>query len=195
MKKRKCPVILIIGACLVLISLSFMIAYQIRLQMGARQSQTIASKINEILPERTVNAPGIPDAVMPALQLEDKDYVALIEIPSFGLVLPVADRWDSGKLSISPARFFGSAYDDTLIIGGIDHKEQFGFCDQISHGAFVTVTDMTGSQFSYTVSKVERSKHAQSQWLVNQDFDLTLFCHDIYSMEYIAVRCNLAYNR
>ena len=106
--------------------------------------------------------------------------------------LPMADKWDSNNLSQSPARFFGSAYDNTLIIGGIDSPQQFGFCKEIELGAYVTITDMTGHQFTYTVSKVERSDHAETSWLTDHESALTLFCHDIYAMEYIAVRCILS---
>ena len=31
-------------------------------------------------------------------------------------------------------------------------------------------------------------------FLQNEEYDLTLFCRSAYSMEYIAVRCILAYN-
>lgn len=68
------------------------------------------------------------------------------------------------------------------------------FCDKIEYGTVVTVTDMTGTQFTYTVSDVHRARHAETQWLMDDDCDLTLFCHDGYSMEYIAVRCTFAYS-
>ena len=65
------------------------------------------------------------------------------------------------------------------------------FCDKIEYGTVVTVTDMTGTQFTYTVSDVHRARHAETQWLMADDCDLTLFCHDGYSMEYIAVDVRL----
>ena len=195
MKKRKIPLVLILGACLVLISLALLVASQICMHMGTQQCQNTVTQMDKILPERTAGVPGMyPDSGMPVLEIDGKDYVAMLEIPSFGITLPVADKWDSNKLFLSPSRFFGSAYDDTLIIGGIDHPQQFGFCDQIEHGAFVTVTDMTGAQFTYTVSNVERAQHAEAQWLTDTDCDLTLFCRDTYSMEYVAVRCSFVYS-
>ena len=113
----------------------------------------------------------------------------MLEVPAFGLALPVADQWDSKNLHFPPGRFSGSAYDNTLVIGGADSQGQFSFCDKIDNGAVITVTDMTGVRFTYTVFRVDRAKHAESQWLVADDYDLTLFCRDAYSMEYIAVRC------
>ncbi len=195
MNKRKVPLILILGIFLVLISFSLMIAFQIRVHTGSLHSQKIVSKIDGILPERTPGVPEIyPSSDMPVLEIDGVDYVAMLEIPSFGVTLPVADQWDSNKLSSSPARFSGSAYNQTFVIGGADYSRQFGFCDQIQHGALVTVTDMTGTQFTYTVSGVDRAKHAETQWLTSADCDLTLFCRDMYSMEYIAVRCAASFS-
>ena len=194
MKKRTSTLILALGICLVMVSLAWLLVMHIRMEKGAEYSSRIGAKLAEILPENTASTPGLyPDAGMPVLQLENRDYVAVLEIPAFGLTLPVADHWDSGQLTRTPARFHGSAYDGSLIIGGTDHPRQFGFCGEIEYGTVVTVTDMTGARFTYTVSGVDRGKHAESQWLADPDCDLTLFCQDVYAMEYIAVRCVLAH--
>lgn len=194
MKKHKFPLLVVLGICLILISVFLLLFFQIRLHLGVQHSHRILSQMNEILPERTQGVLGTyPNSAMPVLEIDGVDYVATVEIPSFGITLPVADPWDSDKLYRSPARFFGSAYDGTLIVGGVDHSRQFGFCDKIQHGATIIVTDLTGAQFTYTVSRVDRAKHAETQWLKTTDYDLTLFCHDVYSMEYIAVRCLLSY--
>ena len=195
MKKRKFPLFLVLGICLILASVSLVLVFQIRMHMGVQHSQKILSSMEQLLPERSPGVPGIYlTSGMPVLEIENVDYVAMLEVPSFDLALPVADQWDNNDLSRSPIRFFGSAYDNSLIIGGVDDLRQFGFCDKIAHGARITVTDMTGAQFTYTVSGVDRAKHAETQWLMDPNCDLTLFCHDIYSMEYIAVRCDFAYN-
>lgn len=192
--KRRFSLPLLLGIALILCALGFLLFSQIQMQLGAQHSQQAAAMLQEILPGRTPGTPGLyPDAPMPVLEIDAVDYVALVEIPAFGITLPVANRWDSSRLADSPARFYGSAYDHTLIIGGADHSQQFGFCSQINHGALVTVTDMTGSEFTYSVSRIDRAPHAESQWLLDEDFDLTLFCHDPYAMEYIAVRCVFVY--
>jgi len=193
MKKRKIPIVFVLGIALVVISFSLIIGIQIRTHIGANESQKAVTRMNELLPERTVGVPEIsPNPNMPSLEINDVDYVALLEIPSLNLALPVADGWNSKKLYNSPARFYGSCYDHSLVIGGADNSHQFSFCDKIEGGTIITITDMTGAQFSYTVSRVDRSKSAESNWLISKDCDLTLFCRDAYSMEYIAVRCSFA---
>ena len=194
MKKGKFPIVLVLGICLVVISFALIVGLQIRTQIGANESQKAVTRMNELLPERTVGVPGIySNPNMPILEINDIDYVALMEIPSLNLTLPIANAWNSQKLHNSPARFYGSCYDNSLVIGGADNAYQFSFCDKIDNGTVIIVTDMTGTQFSYTVSRVDRSKSAESNWLVSRDYDLTLFCRDTYSMEYVAVRCSFIY--
>lgn len=191
--KRKMPLLFILGICLILLSLSIMMFLGIRIHIGNQNSQRIVSQMMDLLPERTQGMPEMyPDDRMPVLSFDSVDYVAMLEIPAFGIALPVADQWDSKNLHSAPCRFWGSVCDNPLIIGGADSTQQFSFCDKIDNGAEITVTDMTGSQFTYTVANVDRAKHAEAQWLRSADWDLTLFCHDIYSMEYIAVRCLLS---
>ena len=194
MKKRKIPIALILGAVLIFVSLSFVITYQIRIHVGEKQCRAVASKMQELLPERSLGIPGTyPSLAMPSLQIDGTDYVALLEIPSMNVSLPVADKWNGKKLFDSPARFCGSAYDSSLVIGGRDQEHQFAFCDKIDNGTVVIITDMTGAQFTYTVKRVDRSDSAKSAWLADGEFDLTLFCRDAYSTKYIAVRCVFAY--
>lgn len=194
MKKRRFSLPLVLGLLLIFISLAMVIVSQFRAYVGSKSCREATAQMNELLPERTT---GIPEtasnATMPILQIDGVDYVALLEIPSFDVTLPVADKWQSDRLFRSPARFYGSAYADTLVIGGKDDSYQFSFCDKLDVGTVITVTDMTGTQFSYTVCRVDRSQNAESDWLADKDFDLTLFCRDTYSMEYVAVRCSFVY--
>ena len=195
MKKGKFPIVLVLGICLVVVSFALIVGLQIRTHIGTRESQNVVTRMGELLPERTAGVPGIsPNPNMPVLEINDVDYVALIEIPLLKLSLPVADAWNSQKLYSSPARFYGSCYNSSLVIGGADNSHQFSFCDKIENGTVVIVTDMTGTQFSYTVSRVDRAKSAESDWLISRDCDLTLFCRDTLSMEYVAVRCSFMYS-
>ena len=190
MKKQKVSLLLILGACLVLISLGMLLFTQIRLHTGTQRSRQTAQKIQALLPEKTQGIPGnTPHTGMPVLEVDGVDYVGILEVPAFGITLPVADHWDSKKLASGPARFCGSVYESSLVIGGADYAGQFGFCDKIENGSIITVTDMTGVQFSYTVVRVDRASSAKGQWLQDGQSDLTRFCRDMYAMEYIAVRC------
>lgn len=190
--RRRIPLTALLGIDLILCGLCVMLVFQLQIHRGTRISRDLVTQLEACLPEKT---PGIPDmdpnTGMPVLELDGTDYAALLDVPAFGIRLPVADEWEGRNLTCCPARFFGSAYDGTLVIGGGDYPGQFSFCPQIGHGASVTVTDMTGACFSYTVARIDQAQHAESQWLTEQNWDLTLFCRDSGTMEYIAVRCVL----
>jgi len=194
-KKHKFSILLTLGAALILVGLTLAVVFQIRVHTGSAERQAALAKMQVLLPDRSTGVPGTyPNPDMPVLEIDGVDYAAMLEIPSRNITLPVADKWNSEKLLRSPARFYGSAYDGSLVIGGADNAYQFAFCDEIDNGTVITVTDMTGAQFFYTVSRVDRSQSAGSNWLISSDYDLTLFCRDTYSMEYIAVRCSFLYS-
>ena len=175
---------------MILVSLAWTVILQLQLQLGSDQSERVVAKMESLLPGPVEGEAGqYPDTGMPTLQIDGVDYVAMIEVPAFQVKLPVANYWDSGRLADSPARFSGSAYDSTMVIGGADYSRQFAFCDQIDLHTTVILTDMTGVQFTYQVTAVQRSDSAEREWLADESCDLTLFCKDSYSMDYIAVRC------
>jgi len=193
MNKRKIPVLLILGIALVLLSLGAVLTFQLQMAAVTDRCEAVAAQMAQLLPERRVTTSQFcPDTAMPVLQIDGEDYAALLELPAFGLALPVADRWQGGDVIAAPSRFWGSAYTDTLVVGGKDHPGQFDFCSKIELGTVVTVTDMTGQRFTYSVARVDRAQTAESSWLLAEEFALTLFCRDTYSMQYIAVRCQPA---
>lgn len=192
MKKKKISWILIAGILLLSGSLCLMAVFQIRASVLTREGRATAAEIQKLLPERTTDAPAaFPGASMPALSIDGKDYIALLEIPAMGVNLPVSASWESG--AFLPGRFWGSIYGDGLAIGGTDYPGQFDFCSKIDNGTPISLTDMTGAQFTYTVARVDRAAKAESQWLLDENFDLTLFCRGMFSTEYIAVRCVFSY--
>lgn len=157
-----------------------------------RQAQKILEQIRQRLPQRITGYEGIyTDTDMPVLSLEGTDYVGILDLPGYGVQLPVGSVWETGKLTTHPCRFWGSAYDGTLVIGGSGDKGQLDFCGKVNQGDRIRFTDMTGAEFDYQVTWVDRSKSAEGSWLMKEQYDLTLFARDPYSLQYIAVRCDL----
>lgn len=177
-----------VGVALILLSAVLMLSPVLQ----GRQAEHIAQQLEQRLPQRITGYEGIyADPDMPVLGLEGTDYVGLLDLPGYGVKLPVAAQWDSGKLTASPCRFWGSAYDGTLVIGGSADKGQFEFCSRVDLGDRIRFTDMTGTEFDYQVAWIDRSSDAQSDWLMKEEYDLTLFTREPYDLHYIAVRCDL----
>ena len=192
-KKISLP-LLIAAVTLLLGGLCLALAFQLQMWAAGENCRKAAQQLQQLLPEKmAVTSAFCPDAPMPVLELEGEDYAALLEIPAFGLTLPVADRWQGDHFAAAPSRYWGSAYTDDLVIGGRDYPGQFDFCGKIELQTVVTLTDMTGRCFTYTVARVDRAAKAESQWLLDENFDLTLYCRGMFSTEYIAVRCVFSY--
>ena len=192
MRKNMVRLVRILGICLILCGAGLLLVQQLRINGARKTARETAAAIEAILPERTA---GIPDSYtdlsMPVLEFGGEDYIGILELPAFGVTLPVGSEWDSGKVGSYPCRFWGSVNDASLVIGGADQRGQLDFCDRIDLGATVKVTDMTGAEFRYSVARVDRSKEARTQWLCDENYDLTLFARSAASFEYIAVRCEM----
>lgn len=188
--RRSGKVFFAVGFLLILCSFSLLAFSRFRTQRAQKNVAEIVQTLESILPARRE---GVMDAFqdmdMPALELDGEDFVAVVDIPAFGLTLPVCARWDEGKVTSYPCRFWGTVYDGSLVVGGADQAGQFDCFDRIQDGSTVTVTDMTGGEYVYTVARVDRSKSAQADVLMDDSMDLTLFVRDAYNLNYILVRC------
>lgn len=182
--------ILVIGCLLIVSGVSLLTLFCVRINSANRRNDEIVHIINTILPERRDGnqEPG-RDTNMPVLEIQEESLIALLEIPSYGLALPVGEKWNKSKITSYPCRFRGTAYDGSLVIGGSDQSGMFDFFDRIYEGTAVKVTDMTGTQFSYVVDRIDRSKSAEAEILVDYNADLTLFVRDAQLLEYIILRC------
>ena len=175
---------------LLLCSLGLLLFSQLRADAARKENAAVVAEINTIFSTRY---PGVMDTYlnmdMPVMELNGQDYIGVVEIPAFGLSVPIGSSWDAGKVTSFPCRFWGTVYDGSLVIGGSDQPGQFDCLDRIQDGSIVTVGDMTGMEFTYVVDCVERSKTADRAVLMKEDADLTLFVRDAYNFNYILVRC------
>ena len=183
-------VIFVFGCLLIACSLVLLIFLQSRTKQAVRTNAEIVETMETIFPDRNTGSKDFDrDPEMPALEINGEDFIALLEIPAYGLKLPIGSIWDKDTVISYPCRFHGSAYDGTLIIGGYDQRGQFDFFDRIQTGAAVTLTDMTGSTFSYVVNWIDRSQSAEATALLDDAADLSLFVRDAQGLDYIILRC------
>lgn len=186
--KRNLNIFILIGSVLVFTSFVAMATLNISTERSYNQAIETAEIIDSMLPPRTAGMVGIYSfAEMPSLSVEGDDYIALLQIESKGINLPVRSFWDKKEVLASPCCFTGSCYDGSMIIGGSD--SQFLFLTELDLGDIICVTDMLGSEFNYEVKLIERSKNAQSEKLINRDYRLTLFARDKQANNYVIVRC------
>ena len=181
----------ILGLTLVLISAIVLMGSEFLAIRNQKAAHSLAERLQGAIPAVSEGDPqNYSNPAMPVLQLEGEDYSGLIQVPAFGVCLPLGSDWDSRTVSRYPCRFSGSVYDNSLIVGG--SKDQFDFCSRIDLGDHVTVTDMTGARFSYEVVRIDRRAHAEATVLQEGNFHLTLFAPDEATGNYIILRCEFA---
>lgn len=130
--------------------------------------------------EVPVIVPETPDWVlnpfmeMPVHEVDGLEYVALLEIPTLEKNLPVLSQWSYPGLKKAPCRYTGSAYDETLTIVAHNYKSHFGDLSALSLGDAVTVTDMDGNVFPYTVAEMNTIPSTAVEDVTASDYPLVL---------------------
>ena len=115
------------------------------------------------------------DEEMPRLELNGRDYIGLIELPEYGVSLPVAADWDTGLFPFRPACYSGTLYSGTLVIGGSGGEDCFVFISQLDAGECVMFTDARGVRYAFTVSRITHHAALGAAELDDPESSLLLF--------------------
>ena len=151
----------------------------------------VVSVMNELVPEKKRSLPETQYGNnMPSAEIGGEDFVGLIEIESYGCLLPVAMEWNPTELDRFPAAYSGSIYDRNLLIGGSNREGQFYFVDEIEIGTSVRFTDLYGRVFYYEVSMVNHADSIEN--ITSDEDDLTLFAKSKTTSKYVIIRCRLS---
>lgn len=163
--------VLLLGATAILF-----VVRQAQDKQRAADIPSLIEKIEAALPERSAGViENRADSAMAAVEIDGIDVIGLLELPGRGIKLPVSAEWDSSEQSFRPARFMGSVYDGTLIVGGRSEDGNFDFIDQLDAGEELTFIDMIGRVFRYTVRKICHADNARAETLADSESALTLF--------------------
>ena len=177
-----------IGFALILAGLGLLVGFQVAGHVWQNRAAALVARIEAVLPQRTAGAEESYRVMdMPALSLRGQDLIGLVEIPAYGVKLPIGGRWQAGKMGRYPSRLDGTVYDGSLIIGG--SGSQLACLKQIGHGETVRVTDLRGAVFTYTVSRIRRARNASADTLRSENARLVLFMRDLHTLEYVIVEC------
>lgn len=191
--KKRFNLLQVLGVLLVLGSCAALFGSEIMAQRNAAAAEALTTQLVSRLPAPVEGDPeSYSDPAMPVLQLNGEDFSGLVRVPAFGVTLPIGNDWNTTNLSQYPCRFWGSAYDHSLIIGGSGQKGQFDFCTKLDLGNQILITDMAGAEFSYEVMRIDRREHTDMDTFLETDCDLILFARDTASKSYIIVRCQFA---
>ena len=146
--------------------------------------KTVSAKDREI-PDYILN----PHMEMPVQTIDGVDYIGKLEIPAYGLELPVIADWSYPMLKIAPCRYFGSVYTNNMIIAAHNFVSHFGNLKYLTQGDVVYFTDMDGNRFSYEVAGCETLQPMAEREMKSGSWDLTLFTCTIGGASRVTVRC------
>lgn len=145
---------ILLGIALIAASSAFIAVRFIQKNQSSEKLSETVEKIEECMPETSAGfIEERSDTSMPAIEIDGRDYIGILELPGRTLKLPVAANWSSSGLSFRPAKYIGSVYDGSLIIGGRYEEGNFDFADLIDAGEEVTFTDMTGKNSATPLRK------------------------------------------
>ena len=170
MPKKSGIIFVIIGAVLILSAL-FLFLYNGYEDRRAGQEaelllQDIQSAIAKDVPAATDRNENEPPSVkekdmgpagaqetMPAVQIDEYEYIGYLSIPYLELELPVMAEWDYKRLKIAPCRHMGSSRTDDLVIAAHNYATHFGSLSDLETGTAVIFTDMEGIANHYVLAK------------------------------------------
>lgn len=182
---KKGIALMILGALLIAGALSLTLYNRWDESRAEAAAEQVTQQVQEQLPpaeetESAAPAPETPDWVlnpfmeMPVKTVGGLDYVALLEIPALEKSLPVLSTWSYPALKQAPCRYTGSAYDGNLTIVAHNYHSHFGDLSSLSAGDAVTVTDMDGNVFSYTVAELNTIPPTAIEEVTDSGYSLVL---------------------
>lgn len=144
----------------------------------------------EILPSFTQpDYELVPEMEMPVVEIDGREYVGTLYLPTIGRTLPVLNGWSGELLKIAPCRYMGSAYNDNLIVMAHNYDSHFGRLKKLQIGDPVTFRDVEDNDFEYEVVSLEILNPEDVEPMEEGDWDLTLFTCTIGGKTRITVRC------
>lgn len=116
-----------------------------------------------------------PVPEMPTVEIDGHEYIGFLEMPTIGISLPVMSDWSYPKLRIAPCRYWGSAYDDSMVVMAHNYDRHFGRISTLEIGAPVQFIDVEGNIFRYVVAAHEQLERGDVQKMITDSWDFTIF--------------------
>lgn len=204
--KKKIGVILIVTGLVLILSATGLLIFNITQSNNASKasSEVLLSLIEEIKHKSEENS---TQAVISGTTLDTSEvnaneltgdnsvvidgysYIGVLSIKKLSVELPVMSDWDYDRLRIAPCRYIGSVERGDLIIAGHNYQSHFGRLSELSHGDEVIFISCDGKTYRYKVADIEVIPGDDTEDMIENDFDLTLYTCTYDSRSRVTVRC------
>ena len=126
---------------------------------------------------------------MDTIEIDGQLYIGFLTISDLNLELPVMESWDYDKLKTAPCRYTGTLAGNDLVIAAHNYLRHFGHLMDLSLGAEILFTDVSGATTRYTVAELEILQPTAVEEMTSGDYDLTLFTCTYGGATRFTVRC------
>ncbi len=193
-RRRAGNILIIVGAVLLVAALALLVYNQWDSWRASRDVAEVQEKLEEAKEELNIIRDPFEehDSTMATIEIDGWEYIGSIEMPRFGLELPVMSEWSYEGMRIAAARYTGSVWDKDLVICGHNYDRLMGNLRNAEEGDTVVFTDVQDNMFNYTVHEVEILTPSAVEDMITGDWDLTLFTCTIGGRTRVAVRCMLS---
>ena len=117
-----------------------------------------------------------PDMDLPVEVVNGIECVAILSIPSMDKEFPVVNELTDYNLRYGPCLYSGSPYRNNFVIGAHNNSSHFGgLIRNVVEGDQITLIDMVGNIFNYTVEYIEVLEPYETKKMIESDWDLSLF--------------------
>ena len=127
---------------------------------------------------------------MVKIEIDGHEYIGYLTIPALGLELPVMADWSYANLKIAPCRYYGSVFDDNLVIMAHNYVRHFKSLAKLAEGDRVTFTDMQGNVIQYEVGARDVLPATAIDEMTAGSAALTLFTCTYSGQERVTVYCD-----
>ncbi len=192
MKKALGKILMSAGIILVLSAALLVVYNKTTDEKAGEEAKIIAEEIEKVIPQEPLGTLGEEingEKLMPIMEIDGKDYIGIVKIPSLGLSLPVRSDWSYVNLRTSPCRYKGSVYDGSLIVAAHNYNSHFGLINSLPQNSEIIFTDADGNVFNYVVASTEVIDKYDIDGMQAGDWDLTLFTCTVGGRERITLRC------
>lgn len=213
-KSKKGRLLVILGTVLLLAALSLVLWNNYRQQTSSKKMNGILSSLLLQMPQTdddfesddtafgqnglnsgTFDLPsgGEPSYSEEYIEVEQKRYIGILQIPSLGLELPIMADYSYAELYNSPCRYFGGIATSDIVIAAHNYRYFFGPIDNLNSGDKLIFTDVNGKIFTYSVvqSEIIASNDLNSLLANSDEWDMTLFTCTWSGTSRIVVRAQL----
>ena len=186
--KKKCGIILMAAGAIALVLAAGLQISNLREDYKAEKesAKIITSLKKGMEEERQIEENEEEEAY---IQIDGRNYIGYLSIPSIGCELPVLSNWNYENLRVAPCRFSGSIAMKNLVVAAHNYDHHFGRLALIEPGETVVFTDVKGNTSKFTSVETEELMPEEVDSMNDSGYELTMFTCTYSGQKRIAVRC------